>query len=146
MPCKDISFKTADGVTLRGWFYTPDSSLTSEKLPCLIMAHGFTALKEMELDTFAAHFTSHLPISCLVYDNRNFGASDSSDPDNKSRFEIVPAQQVADYSDAITFAQTELGDQVDGERIAVWGSSYSGGHVLVVGAVDRRVSCVLSQV
>ena len=36
--------------------------------------------------------------------------------------------------------------EVDAERIGVWGSSYSGGHVLVVGAIDRRVKCVVSQV
>jgi acetyl xylan esterase AXE1 len=36
--------------------------------------------------------------------------------------------------------------EVDPERIGVWGSSYSGGHALVVGAIDRRVKCVVSQV
>ncbi len=30
--------------------------------------------------------------------------------------------------------------------IRIWGSSYSGGHVLVVGAIDRRVKCVAGQV
>ncbi|KAK5710592.1 hypothetical protein LTR15_012921 [Elasticomyces elasticus] len=103
------------------------------------MAHGFTALKEMDLDTFAEHFTSNLPISCLVYDNRNFGDSEGA-----PRHEIIPSLQQSDYSDAITYAQS-LGD-VDAEKIGVWGSSYSGGHVLVVGAVDRRVKVVLSQV
>jgi cephalosporin-C deacetylase-like acetyl esterase len=29
------------------------------------------------------------------------------------------------------------------ERIGVWGSSYSGGHVLVLGAIDRRKGVVL---
>jgi hypothetical protein len=37
-------------------------------------------------------------------------------------------------------------ERTDAERIEVWGSSYSGGHVLVVAAVDRRVKCVVSQV
>lgn len=137
MPQKDISFKTCDGVTLRGWFFTPDSS--DGKLPCLVMAHGWSALKEMDLDTFAKHFTSHLPISCLVYDNRCFGSSDG-----EPRHEIDYALQRSDYSDAITHAQSL--DEVDPGKIGVWGSSYSGGHVLWVGAVDRRVKAVLSQV
>ena len=45
---------------------------------------------------------------------------------------------------AITYATTL--DDVDATRIGVWGSSYSGGHVLVVGAIDRRVRAVVAQV
>lgn len=137
MPRKNVEFKTTDGTTLRGWFYTPESS--SSKLPCIVMAHGWTALKEMDLDAFAEYFTSKLPMSALVYDNRNFGESDG-----EPRHEIVPALQKSDYSDAITYAQSL--EQVDPDKIAIWGSSYSGGHVLEVGAVDRRVKAVLSQV
>jgi cephalosporin-C deacetylase-like acetyl esterase len=140
MPFKDIEFKTADDVTLRGWFVTPASF--QGKLPCLVMAHGWTALKEMDLNTFAEYFTSNLPISCLVYDNRGFGDSDQR-PD-QPRHEIIPQLQQSDYSDAITYASS-LPD-VDPNRIGIWGSSYSGGHVLYVGAVDRRVKAVLSQV
>ena len=51
---------------------------------------------------------------------------------------------VRDYRNAITFVQTL--DGVDPERIGIWGTSYSGGHVLVVAAVDRRVRCVVAQV
>jgi fermentation-respiration switch protein FrsA (DUF1100 family) len=35
---------------------------------------------------------------------------------------------------------------VDRERIGLWGTSYSGGHALVVSALDKRVKCVVSQV
>ncbi len=48
-----------------------------------------------------------------------------------------------DYRHAITYAGTL--PETDG-RIGVWGSSYSGGHVLVVGAIDRRVKAVVAQV
>src|SRR5229473_6903796 len=75
----------------------------------------------------------------LVYDNRNFGASGG-----EPRQEIDPVQQVRDYRHAITWARMQ--PEVDRERIGVWGSSYSGGHVLAVGAIDRRVKCVVSQV
>ncbi|KAK5717942.1 hypothetical protein LTR15_008785 [Elasticomyces elasticus] len=140
MPRRDVEFQTTDHVTLRGWFFTPEKA--DRKLPCLVMAHGWSAVKEMDLDAFAEHFTSQLPITCLVYDNRAFGASDAAA--NEPRYEIVPSLQQADYSDAITYAQSL--DEVDLERIGIWGSSYSGGHVLFVGAVDRRVKAVLSQV
>jgi cephalosporin-C deacetylase-like acetyl esterase len=140
MPREDVSFQTADSVTLRGWFYKPSSAPST--LPCLVMAHGFSALKEMDLDTFAEFFTSNLPLTCLVYDNRGFGDSDGKE--GQPRHEILPAQQTSDYSDAITYAQSRV--EVDKNRIGIWGSSYSGGHVLWVGAVDRRVKAVLCQV
>ncbi|KAK3652604.1 hypothetical protein LTR56_001968 [Elasticomyces elasticus] len=140
MPRRDVEFQTTDHVTLRGWFFTPEK--TDKKLPCLVMAHGWSAVKEMDLDAFAEHFTSHLAITCLVYDNRAFGASDAAP--NEPRYEIIPSLQQSDYSDAITYAQTL--DEVNPERIGIWGSSYSGGHVLFVGAVDRRVKTVMSQV
>ncbi|KAF2479889.1 Alpha/Beta hydrolase protein [Neohortaea acidophila] len=140
MPQKDVEFQTIDGVTLRGWLFTPNA--TTRGAPCLVMAHGWTALKEMDLDAFAAYFVQALPITCLVYDNRGFGTSDTLA--GAPRHEIVPSQQQSDYSDAITYAQSL--PEVDPEKIAIWGSSYSGGHVLYVGAVDRRVKAVLCQV
>jgi cephalosporin-C deacetylase-like acetyl esterase len=140
MPRENVSFQTSDKVTLRGWFYTPTSA--SSKLPCLVMSHGFSALKEMDLNTFAEYFISKLTIGCLVYDNRGFGESDVKP--GEPRHEILPYVQCNDISDAITYAQTRK--EVDGEKIGIWGSSYSGGHVLWVGGVDRRVKAVMSQV
>lgn len=141
MPRQDIEFKTSDHVTLRGWFYTPEAH-DGGKLPAIVLAHGFSALKEFDLDAFAEYFVSKLPIAALVYDNRGFGDSDQKD--GEPRLEIVPSLQISDYSDAITYVSQR--PEVDADRIAIWGSSYSGGHVLYVGAVDRRVKAVLSQV
>ncbi|OAP57050.1 hypothetical protein AYL99_09163 [Fonsecaea erecta] len=137
---ENVEFKTSDRVTLRGWFYTSDSA--SGKAPCIVMSHGFTALKEMDLDAFAEYFVSKLPVTCLVYDNRGFGDSDAAEGEPRS--EIIPMTQCSDISDAITYASTRA--EVDPNKIGIWGSSYSGGHVLYVGAVDRRVKAVLSQV
>jgi cephalosporin-C deacetylase-like acetyl esterase len=133
---KDVEFKTQDGVTLAAWHYLPDQH--SGKVPTIVMAHGFSAVKEMYLDRFAEVF-AETGLGALVFDNRNFGASGG-----EPRQEIDPWQQVRDYRDAITFAET-LPD-TDADRIGIWGSSYSGGHVLVVGAIDRRVKCVAGQV
>lgn len=104
------------------------------------MAHGFSAIKEMHLDDFANAFTSRANVSCLVYDQRGFGDSDTRD--DAPRQEILPWVQASDYSDAITCAQS-LPD-VDPNRIAIWGSSLAGGLALYVGAVDRRVKAVLA--
>ena len=133
---RDIEFKTEDGVTLRGWHVLPDGR--SGKLPTIVMAHGFSAVKEMYLDRFAEAFAA-AGLASVVFDNRNFGASDG-----EPRQETDPWQQVRDYRDAITYAETLT--ETDPERIGIWGSSYSGGHVIVVGAIDRRVKCVVAQV
>ena len=133
---KDIEFKAEDGTVLRGWHYVPGSGVG--RYPTIIMAHGFSAVKEMYLDRFAEHFSNH-GLAAIVFDHRNFGASDGT-----PRQEIDPWMQVSDYRDAITFAETL--SSTDARRIGIWGSSYSGGHVIVVGAIDRRVKCVSAQV
>ncbi len=133
---KDIEFKTEDGVTLRGWHYVPEGA--QGPVPTIVMAHGYSAVKEMYLDRFAEAF-ARVGLASIVFDNRNFGASDG-----EPRYEIDPWQQVRDYRDAITYAETL--PETDAQRIGIWGSSYSGGHVMVVGALDRRVKCVVSQV
>lgn len=138
---EDVAFNTGDGVTLRGWFYKPAVN-TNLRVPCLVMSNGFAAVKEMSLDAFAGCFTSRLPLNCLVFDNRGFGASGPRE--GRLRQEIVPAVQNSDISDAITYAQSR--EDVDPDKIGIWGTSFSGGNVLWVGAADRRVKAVLSQV
>jgi dienelactone hydrolase len=131
---RDIEFN-AEGTTLRGWFYPAEQGTSA---PVIVMAHGFAAVKEMYLDNYAEVFAA-AGMGALVFDNRNFGASDGT-----PRQEIDPWQQVRDYRHAITYATTL--SEVDSGRVGVWGSSYSGGHVLVVAALDRRVRAVVSQV
>ena len=132
---QDVEF-AAGGVTLRGWLYLPDGG--GAPAPVVVMAHGFSAVKEMYLDDFAGVF-SDAGLAALVFDNRGFGSSDG-----EPRLEIDPWQQVRDYRDAISYARTR--PELDGARVAVWGSSYSGGHALVLGAIDKRVRAVVAQV
>jgi fermentation-respiration switch protein FrsA (DUF1100 family) len=132
---QDIEFN-AEGTTLRGWLYTPEEG--NGPFPTIVMAHGFSAVKEMYLDRYAEVFAD-AGLAALVFDNRNFGASDG-----EPRYEIDPWAQVRDYRHAITYAGTH--SEVDRSRIGVWGSSYSGGHAIVTGAIDKRVKCVVSQV
>lgn len=133
---RDIEFNTREGVTLRGWLYLPEDS--REDLPCVVVAHGFTAVKEMSLDKYGEVF-SEAGFAVVVYDHRNFGASDG-----EPRGEASPHVQRADYRDAISFAQNL--EEVDASRIGVWGTSYSAGTVVEVAAIDRRVKAVVAQV
>ena len=132
---RDIEFN-ADGVTLRGWFYTPDQG--KGPFPCVVMAHGFSGTKEMTLDRFAEVFAA-AGLAVLVYDNRNLGSSGG-----EPRSEIDPTWQRRDYRTAISYAQ--LQPEVDPARIGIWGTSYTGGTVCAVAAIDRRVKAVVSQV
>ncbi len=132
---RDIAFE-AEGATLRGWLYLPED--TTAPSPVVVMAHGFTGVKEQYLDRYAEVFAA-AGLAALVFDNRNFGASDGL-----PRQEIDPVQQVRDYRHAITYARTL--PELDRNRVGAWGSSYSGGHVLMLASIDRRVRCVVAQV
>lgn len=135
---EDIEF-VSGGVTLRGWFFAPDGA--AEKSPCIVMSHGFAAVKEMHLDEYAEVFRA-AGLACLVHDHPGFGASDVAA--GKPRQEIDPWEQIRGIQDAITYAQSR--PEVDAARIGVWGSSYAGAHAYVVGAIDRRVKAVCGQV
>lgn len=131
----DVEFD-AEGATLRGWLYRPRTG--DSVAPVVVMAHGYNCLKEFYLDRYAEAVANAGHV-VLAYDHRCFG-----DSEGEPRQELDPWVQVRDYRHAITFAQTL--DGVDPDRIGVWGSSYAGGHVLVVAAIDRRVGCVVAQV
>lgn len=131
---RKIEFKTEDGTVLRGLFYAQERA---EKAPIIVMAHGFsgtlTALRQYA-DAFC-----EAGFAVLLYDHRGFGVSDG-----QIRQHIDPYQQIADFRDAISYAQSQPG--VDADRVGIWGSSYAGGHVLHLAAADRRVKCVVSQI
>jgi fermentation-respiration switch protein FrsA (DUF1100 family) len=132
---EDIEFRAGD-VALRGWLYRPERAGSSS--PVVVMAHGIAAVKEQHLSRFAEVF-ARAGLAALVYDHRNFGASDG-----EPRNDVDPWAQVADYRHAISYARSR-GD-LDPDRVGVWGTSFSGGHALVVAATDPRVRCVVAQV
>ncbi|WP_040740439.1 alpha/beta hydrolase, partial [Nocardia tenerifensis] len=133
-PRSDIEFPSA-GTTVRGWLYRP--ATTDGAVPVVVMAHGLGAVKEMRLDAFAERFAA-AGIAVVVFDYRHFGASDG-----EPRQVLSIGRQLADWTAAIDYAATL--DGVDPSRIAVFGTSFSGGHVLRVAARDRRVAAVVSQ-
>lgn len=132
---EDIEFQAGD-VTLRGWLYTPDGK--TDPFPTVVACHGFTAVKEQGLDRLGEVFAA-AGLAALIYDHRNHGSSEGL-----PRGDVDPWQQIRDWRHAIGFAASL--PQVDSDRIGIWGTSYSGGHAIVVAAVDRRVKAACSQV
>jgi len=77
-------------------------------------------------------------LHALAFDYRHFGASDG-----EPRQLASIREQLEDYAAAIAHARALPG--VDGERIVVWGTSYSGGHVVAVAVADGHVAAVVAQ-
>jgi uncharacterized protein len=133
---QDITFSAADGTELSGWLYVPDGS--EARSPAITMAHGFGASKEHGLDNYAQAF-AEAGFVVLAHDHRTFGTSAG-----QPRQDINPWAQIDDWRRAISYLETL--DVVDPSRIGIWGTSYSGGHAIVLGATDRRLKVVVSQV
>jgi uncharacterized protein len=131
----DIRFRS-HGETLAGWLYRPEG--TDGPVRCVVLAHGFGALKEARLDAYAERFAG-AGMAALVFDYRHFGDS-TGEPRNL----VDIGRQHDDWRAAIAHARGL--DGVDPDRIALWGSSFSGGHVIAVGAGDRRVAAIVAQV
>lgn len=131
----EVSFPSC-GETLRGLFLTPKGE--SGPFPTIIMAPGMSGVKEGSIMQYASFFASG-GFAVLAFDNICFGESGG-----EPRQEVDPVLQRRGYRDALTFVS--LRDDVDETRLGIFGTSYSGGHVLEVAAHDRRVKCVVSQI
>ncbi|SOE86817.1 X-Pro dipeptidyl-peptidase (S15 family) [Burkholderia sp. YR290] len=123
-------------IRVRGTFYLPTG--TSGPLPAIVLAHGWAMVAGGDLEDYAAAVVN-AGMAALTFDFRRLGRSDGL-----PRQEIDPAWQIEDFRAAISYVRSR--PEVDRERIGIWGSSYSGGHALVVAAIDKRVKCVVSQV
>ena len=130
----DVRITTEDGTELGGWWYPAGQA----KRPAIVVSHGFSVTKAMGLDGYARMF-QEAGLHCVVYDHRGYG-----DSDGEPRCETYGWQQVHDMRDVITWLMSR--DDVDESRIGLWGTSFSGGHAITVGALDRRVRAVVSQV
>jgi len=131
----DVEFEADGNVTLRGWLFLPDQP---GPRPAITMAHGYAGIREHGLDRFAQVF-AEAGFVVLVHDHRGFGASDG-----EPRADVDPWRQIADWRYAISYLENH--PKVDASRIGLWGTSYAGGHALVLGATDRRLKAVVAQV
>jgi fermentation-respiration switch protein FrsA (DUF1100 family) len=130
----DVTF-TSGGVLCAAWLYRPTAA--DRPLPCVVMAHGFSATREEGLADYAERFAA-AGMAVLAFDYRHFG-----DSEGEPRQLLDIRKQHDDYRAAIAHARAL--DVVDADRIALFGSSFSGGHVVCVAATDERVAAVVAQ-
>ena len=130
----DVYFNSA-GTRCAAWLFLPENP--PGRVPCVVMGHGFCGLREDRLDAFAERF-AQAGFAVLVFDYRHFGASDG-----QPRQLLDIRQELADWRSAIGFARSL--EQVDPGRIAIWGTSFSGGHVLTLAAEDAGLAAVICQ-
>ena len=150
----------SDGTRMSGDLWVPDEFDMHFTWPAILMAHGWGGVRSHLNNSYARKF-AQAGFMVLTFDYRGWADSDSrlvilddqpvSDSNGavtvraRAIREVVdPVDQVRDITSALDFLVGEPG--VDVERIGLWGTSYSGGHVVFVGAQDSRVAAIVSQV
>ncbi|MBA4367279.1 MAG: alpha/beta hydrolase [Desulfobacterium sp.] len=123
------------GVRCDGDLYLPEGT---GKPPVVIMAHGMAGQKSFRLPAYAERFVEK-NMAVFLFDYRTFGKSDG-----EPRHLVDPVWHVQDWQEAISHVRKR--SDVDGTRIALWGSSFSGGHVIICAASDHNIKAVVSQI
>ena len=131
---KDVSFQVKR-TSLSAWLYLPEN--LSAPVPCIIMGHGLGGTKDIILESYAIRY-QEAGFAVLTFDYRHFGESDG-----EPRQLIWIPYQLEDWLAAITYARGLK--EIDPARIALWGTSMSGGHVIVTAAKDKKIACVVAQ-
>jgi uncharacterized protein len=130
----EIEFSSGSAVC-RAWLFRPAGA--GEPRPCIIMAHGLGGTRDAGLEPYAQRF-AQAGYAVLLFDYRYFGSSEG-----EPRQLIRIRAQLQDWASAIACARGLAG--VDPERIGLWGTSFSGGHVVVAAANDAGVAAVSAQ-
>ncbi|HRD10766.1 MAG TPA: alpha/beta fold hydrolase [Mycobacterium sp.] len=120
--------------TCAGWLYLP-TGVT--KPPVVILGHGLGATREMRLDAFAERF-AEAGIAALAFTYRHFG-----DSTGEPRQLLSITRQLADWDAVIAYVKGR--PDVDGARIAVWGSSFGGGHAITVASRHPELKAAVAQ-
>jgi pimeloyl-ACP methyl ester carboxylesterase len=123
------------GEQLAAYVYRPVSD--AGNAPCVVMAHGWSATRDDALPPYAEAFRD-AGFVVILFDYRHFGAS-TGEP----RQLLDIRRQHEDYRAAVAWARRLSG--VDPDRVVLFGTSFSGGHVLAVAATDARIAAVISQ-
>ena len=129
----DVSFDSA-GDSCAAWLFLPDGVTNP---PVVILGHGLGATREMGLDAFAERF-AQAGTAALAFTYRHFG-----DSTGQPRQLLSIKRQLADWDAAIAHVKTR--SDVDGTRIAVWGSSFGGGHAIIVASRHPELRAAVSQ-
>src|SRR3954447_9832039 len=128
----DVAFRSS-GDDCRGWLLMPDA----EDPPLVILGHGLGGIREYGLEPFARRFAD-AGIAALAFTYRHFG-----DSGGRPRQLLDIERQLGDWAAALGYARGL--DGIDHERIALWGTSFAGGHVIEAAARDGAVAAVVSQ-
>jgi pimeloyl-ACP methyl ester carboxylesterase len=130
----DLRFPCAE-TTCAGWLYLPLASHAAP--PVVVMAHGFAGTRDVGLPLVAERF-ARAGIAAFVFDYRSFGASGGL-----PRQIVDPWSQIDDWRAALCFVRARA--DVDGTRLALWGTSMGAGHALIVAAEDPNLRAVVAQ-
>jgi dienelactone hydrolase len=128
----DVAFRSGSD-DCAGWYYPVGDA----GAPLVILGHGLGATREMGLDAYARRFQA-AGMAALAFTYRHFGDSGGS-----PRQLLDIERQLEDWAAALRHARTMQG--IDPARIAIWGSSFGGGHVIEVAARDGKIAAVVSQ-
>lgn len=131
---EDLDFFSG-GERCAAWLYRPDGDGLH---PCVVLGHGFGATRGASLAPYAERFAA-AGMAALAFDYRHFG-----DSAGEPRQLLDIARQHEDWRSALVFARSLAG--IDARRVALWGSSFGGGHVVRVAAGDAGVAAAVSQV
>ncbi|WP_088041929.1 alpha/beta hydrolase [Bacillus sp. EAC] len=104
----------------------------------IIMAHGFAGTRDFRLDAFAERFVE-AGVAAFFFDYRNFG-----DSEGEPRHWVDPKRHQEDYYEALKHVKSLT--EIDANRIILWGSSLSGGHVLTIAGKQPSIAAVIAQV
>ena len=129
----DIDFYS-EGTRCSAWFYLPE---TDKKCPIIVMAHGLGGTRELRLYEYAERFAEN-GYACFLFDYRNYGASDG----NKRQL-INVKMQLKDWNNAIEFVKKDI--RVNGDKLLLFGSSFSGGHVTWLSAHRNDILGAIAQ-
>lgn len=133
---KNIAFYS-EGCRIAGDLFMPDARKQDDLLPAIILCHGFSGIRDILLPPYAEAFARR-GFAALIFDYRGFGDSEGE------RGRLIPAEQIVDIRNAITFMETVSG--VDGTRIGLWGTSFGGANAICTAARDSRVKCIAVQI
>ena len=103
---------------------------------CVVMAAGLGVIKEAGTDRFAKRLHD-AGYTVLAFDYRRFGESGGT-----PRQLVRIGDQLNDWQAAIGFASTLPG--VEADKIAIWGFSVSGGHVLTVASRNPGLAAAIA--
>ncbi len=131
---RDVRFACGE-TECAAWLFRPGGFA---KPPVVVMGHGFAGTRDVALPRFAELF-ARAGLAALVIDYRHFGASGGS-----PRQLVDPWLQLEDWRAALAHARAR--DDLDGARVALWGTSMGAGHVLLTAAGDAALRAVAVQV